>query len=181
MSLSDGIVKPEFEIMRKVVCVGDAACGKTSLINRFTKGVFGEDYKITIGCDFFVKSIPLPDGKRVKLRLWDMGGDERFEYLHTVYYKGTDGAVVLFDVTNPNSFEHLANWIQEVRKYTDDGKKLPIILVGNKRDLVDNRKIDTEQAQLFAIQHGVEYIETSAKDGSGVNEAFEKISNLLVI
>ena len=173
-------MKPELEQLRKVVCIGDAACGKTSLINRFTKGVFGEDYKITIGCDFFVKSVALPNGKKVRLRLWDMGGDERFEYLHTVYYKGTYGAVVLFDVTNPNSFEHLANWINDVRKYSEEGKKVPIILVGNKRDLEEHRKIDSEKAQLFAIEHGVEYVETSAKDGSGVNEAFEKISNLLV-
>jgi small GTP-binding protein len=173
-------MKEQSALVRKVVCVGDPACGKTSLINQFTKGVFKKEYKLTIGCDFFVKSVRLPDGELMKLRLWDIGGDERFGYLHSIYYKGVEGAVILYDLTNPSSFENIPNWIEQINKYSQQEPQIPIILVGNKTDLKDERKVDIEKAKSYAKQNGLLYSETSAKDGFGVFDTFSKLSDTLL-
>jgi len=164
------------EINKKVVVVGPANCGKTALITRFTKGLFAEDYKATIGCDFSVKILKL-NSCILRMRLWDLGGDERFEYLRNVYYKGVEGAIILFDLTNLNSYDQLFKWITELEQC---GGKVPFILGGNKADLTDARKVDRNMAEQLAKNYAVPYFETSAKDGSAVNEIFHTLADMML-
>jgi small GTP-binding protein len=167
----------EIEIFKKVICIGDAGCGKTSLIVRFTKGVFSNQYKATIGADFFVKGVKLADGQFVKLRIWDLGGEERFDYLRNIFFKSSDGAIILFDLSNPQSFDSLSKWITQVNH---ECLGIPIVLIGNKSDLGNDRQVSGEDAQVCASENGCSYFETSAKDGSGVNDVFTSISELMI-
>src|SRR6056297_474027 len=126
----------DYDYLFKSVIVGDGGAGKTAIVVRFSQGFFQESYKLTIGVEFAVKTISITtvDGRDllVKLQIWDTGGQERFQYVRPLYYKGAMGAIVLFDVTNRESFDHVSKWITEV---TDNAGKLPMLLVGNKTDL----------------------------------------------
>lgn len=164
------------DIIKKVVCIGDANAGKTAIITRFTKGMFSENYKATIGCDFSVKILKYGSNV-IRMRLWDLGGDERFEYLRNIYYKGVEGAIILFDLTNSNTFDHLSKWTTELEQC---GGNVPFIIGGNKADLKGARKIDQKAAEQFAHDHNALYFDTSAKDGSGVEEIFHKLTELML-
>lgn len=164
------------DIVKKVVCIGDASSGKTALITRFTKGIFPQEYNATIGCDFSVKILKM-NNRIIRLRIWDLGGDERFEYLRNVYYKATDGAIILFDLTNPVTFDHISHWITEMEQCCG---KIPFVIGGNKSDLTENRRINQSIAQDFAKGHNALYCETSAKDGSGVDLIFQKLSEIMI-
>ena len=128
----------EYDYLFKCICVGDGGCGKTALVVRFSQGFFQEQYKLTIGVEFAVKTIELVNTKKVKLQIWDTGGQERFQYVRPMYYRGAMGAIILFDLSNRESFEHLPKWIEEVSTNVGD---LPMLIVGNKSDLVNECKV----------------------------------------
>ncbi len=167
----------DFDYLFKIIVIGSGGVGKTALTTRFAQGIFRDQYKMTIGVDFSIKTIEI-NGKKVKLQIWDTGGQERFAYIRPLYYKGASGAIFAFDITNRKSFESLSNtWFNEV--FTNCGSNIPWVLVGNKADLPD-REVSVEEAREFAAQRGVSYIESSAKSGQSVNEVFYALTKLLI-
>jgi small GTP-binding protein len=174
-------VAEEYDFLFKSIVVGDGGVGKTALTLRFSKGFFTEDYKMTIGVDFHVKTIDLDTEEgpiRCKLQLWDTGGQERFSSIRPMYYRGSLGAVLVFDLTNPASFEHLPQWIEEVR--ANIKAEIPLLLVGNKSDLIDQRSISIEEVNQFTNDFNLYYMETSAKTGDGVGDCFYILACLMI-
>lgn len=167
----------EYDYLFKCICVGDGGCGKTALVVRFSQGFFQEQYKLTIGVEFAVKTIELVNNKKVKLQIWDTGGQERFQYVRPMYYRGAMGAIILFDLSNRESFEHLPKWIEEVSSNVGD---LPMLIVGNKSDLVNERKVTRAEAENFTREFKSYYIESSAKNGTGVGDVFAILSYLMI-
>ncbi|MHA1109927.1 MAG: GTP-binding protein [Promethearchaeota archaeon] len=167
----------DYNYLFKNIVVGDGGCGKTAIVVRFSQGYFLEQYKLTIGVEFAVKTISIKDGIKVKLQIWDTGGQERFQYVRPLYYRGAMGALLLFDLTNRESFDHIPKWIEEVKS---NAGEIPMLLVGNKSDLVNERSVSREEAESFAREFQLFYIESSAKDGTGVGDVFAIVSCLMV-
>lgn len=131
--------------------------------------MFSTNLMNSIGVDFKLKNINI-DEKKVKLQIWDTAGQERFRTITTTYYKGAQAIIIVFDVTDKDSFDHLKNWIADIEKYAKEG--IMKILVGNKCDLKEKRMISEEQAREFSRKYNIEYFETSAKDSSNIQELF---------
>jgi Ras-related protein Rab-11A len=171
----------EYDYLFKSIVVGDGGVGKTALTLRFSKGFFTEDYKMTIGVDFHVKTITIDSNEgpiRSKLQIWDTGGQERFSSIRPMYYRGSLGALLIFDLTNSSSFEHLPQWIEEIRANVPT--EIPLLLVGNKSDLVDQRAITWEEINTFTHNFNLYYMETSAKTGEGVGDCFYILACLMI-
>ena len=166
----------QVEYLFKTISVGSGSVGKTSLIKRFAEGTFRETYIPTLGVDFATKVVQIGE-QTVKLVLFDTGGQELLGRLRPYYYRGANGALVCYDVTSKISYESLDNWISEI--YLHVGQ-VPLILVGNKSDLTDQREVSREEAELYAEQKRLHYVETSAKTGVGVNEMFYSLSNMML-
>eukprot|EP00877_Chromochloris_zofingiensis_P004891 jgi/Chrzof1/14402/Cz09g01070.t1 len=160
----------------KLVFLGDQSVGKTSIITRFMYDKFDNTYQATIGIDFLSKTMYLED-RTVRLQLWDTAGQERFRSLIPSYIRDSSVAVVVYDVTNRQSFMNTARWIQEVR--TERGSDVIIFLVGNKTDLVDKRQVSIEEGDTKARELNVNFIETSAKAGFNIKALFRKIAAAL--
>ena len=161
----------------KILIVGDASVGKTSLTLRYISGFFLEDLKLTIGVDFYSKTLEY-DNNKVKLQIWDFGGEERFRFLLSQYCRGANGALYLFDITNPSSLDHLSDWIKIIRKYSGD---IPVVLIGSKLDLRDIRQVKEDDGALAAKKYDLaSFIELSSKTGENVEKAFNKITELLM-
>ncbi|MEM1658483.1 MAG: Rab family GTPase [Candidatus Jordarchaeales archaeon] len=161
----------------KVVMVGDPSVGKTSLVMRYVKGFFEYDYKATVGTQIMSKEVQVK-GLTVKLMIWDIGGQEKFNTLAPAYYKGAAGGLAVFDLTRKETFENLSKWISRLRTYANPN--VSIVIVGNKSDLVDERQVSLEEAMELAEKIGVPYIETSAKSGKNVIKVFEIIAEKVV-
>ncbi len=172
----------EYDYLFKCIVVGDGGVGKTALTIRFSKGFFTEDYKMTIGVDFHVKTISIDTEEegpiKVKLQIWDTGGQERFSSIRPMYYRGSLGGLLIFDLTSYESFEHLPQWIEEVR--ANIKTEIPLLLVGNKSDLIDERSLSNEEINSFTQKFNLYYMETSAKTGEGVGDCFYILACLMV-
>ena len=171
----------EYDYLFKSIVVGDGGVGKTALTLRFSKGFFTEDYKMTIGVDFHVKTINIDSNEgpiRAKLQIWDTGGQERFSSIRPMYYRGSLGALLIFDLTNSATFEHLPGWIEEVRNNIKN--EIPFLLVGNKSDLVDQRAVSLDEINTFTRDFNLYYMETSAKTGDGVGDCFYILACLMI-
>ena len=171
----------EYDYLFKSIVVGDGGVGKTALTLRFSKGFFTEDYKMTIGVDFHVKTISIDTFEgpiKCKLQLWDTGGQERFSSIRPMYYRGSLGTILVFDLTNSASFEHLPGWIEEVR--ANIKADIPVLLVGNKSDLTDIRAVSVEEINNFTRDFNLYYMETSAKTGDGVGDCFHILACLMI-
>ncbi len=162
----------------KVTVIGDGAVGKTSLIRKFTKGNFQEQYIQTIGAQFskFIEEI---EGDRCKLFFWDIAGQDTFHFLRPAFYKASVAAIIVFSLEENDfgkeSFNHVTNWQNEITKFCGD---IPILLFGNKVDLVDEEKLDDSSIlKLVEEKTMLGYYRTSAKTGQGVHKAFQKIIN----
>lgn len=162
-------VTTDYDVCVKSIIIGDSGVGKSSLLYRFSDQDWNPHYIATIGVDFKVMTFERSN-KVVKLQLWDTAGQERFRTITHSYYRGAHGIMLVFDVTNPESFENVATWMKDVRRFGIDGA--PMILIGNKTDCVGKRLITAEQGEALAAQIGCKYAETSAKDNSKVEEAF---------
>jgi small GTP-binding protein len=157
----------------KVLLLGPPAVGKTSLWDRFINKSFKENYAMTIGVQVSTKDVKFRNAI-VKLTVWDIGGQARFKDLRKSYYFGTQGALLIFDLTRQETFNQMENWIKEVNERLE--YKIPFMLVGNKSDLIrDGRKLNPQEAKAFAKLHNSLYLETSAKTGGGVKEAFREL------
>uniref|UniRef100_A0A3B3QTL5 RAB6A, member RAS oncogene family n=1 Tax=Paramormyrops kingsleyae TaxID=1676925 RepID=A0A3B3QTL5_9TELE len=151
----------------KLVFLGEQSVGKTSLITRFMYDSFDNTYQATIGIDFLSKTMYLED-RTVRLQLWDTAGQERFRSLIPSYIRDSTVAVVVYDITNVNSFQQTTKWIDDVR--TERGSDVIIMLVGNKTDLADKRQVSIEEGEKKAKELNVMFIETSAKAGYNVKQ-----------
>ncbi|KAK6480302.1 ras-related protein Rab-6A-like isoform X2 [Huso huso] len=156
----------------KLVFLGEQSVGKTSLITRFMYDSFDNTYQATIGIDFLSKTMYLED-RTVRLQLWDTAGQERFRSLIPSYIRDSTIAVVVYDITNLNSFQQTSKWIDDVR--TERGSDVIIMLVGNKTDLADKRQVSVEVAERKSRELNVMYIETSAKAGYNVKQLNESL------
>ena len=167
----------EYDFIFKVLLLGNSDVGKSSLLLRFVDSVWNDGFVPTIGVDFKVKTLEI-NNKKVKMQIWDTAGQERFRTVVSTYFKGAHGILLLYDVTNKDSFKNLENWLIEIEKNSSD--KVLKILVGNKCDLSDDREIQTEEGQAFAVRNGMEFMETSAKMNTNVSEAFETLGKLMI-
>ncbi|XP_047130618.1 ras-related protein Rab6 isoform X1 [Hydra vulgaris] len=160
----------------KLVFLGEQSVGKTSLITRFMYDSFDNTYQATIGIDFLSKTMYLED-RTVRLQLWDTAGQERFRSLIPSYIRDSSVAVVVYDITNVNSFQQTSKWIDDVR--VERGSDVIIMLVGNKTDLAEKRQVATESGEAKAKELNVMFIETSAKAGHNVKQLFRKVASAL--
>ncbi|MHA1650551.1 MAG: GTP-binding protein [Candidatus Helarchaeota archaeon] len=158
----------------KLCVLGDGAVGKTSLIIQHVDKRFEEEYKPTIGFDIALKTMKIQEeGIEAELLIWDIAGQAIFEKIREEYLQGTNGAMILFDLTRKETLDHVKDWLHELINYAG---KVPFIVIGNKADLADERKVSEEEGKTLAKEIGaIEYIETSAKTGEKVEDAFEKI------
>ncbi len=163
----------------KIMLIGPAAVGKTSLLHRFVKNSFAEKYMLSIGVEFLSKEIKI-DKKQVSLQIWDVAGGENFSFLRKTYYKRASGALLLFDLTREETFKEMDAWLSEF--YEIIGEGVPFILIGNKADLLEAvpRAIDEKLSREFAESRGNIYIETSAKTGENVEGAFLKLTQIMM-
>lgn len=162
----------------KLVFVGNICVGKTSLINRFMYDTFDSNYQATIGIDFLSKTMYLGD-RTVRLQLWDTAGQERFRCLIPNFIRDASLAVVVFDITNKQSFLDVDRWVDDLR--TERGQEVIIVLVGNKTDLQEEREVTCEEAAVNAQRIGAAYIEASAKTGENVQQLFRHIVGTLPV
>ena len=152
----------------KILLLGDSTVGKTCFLLRYMDDSFLDLHMATIGLDYRLKTMILEDQKIVKVQLWDTAGQDKFRAITRNYYKGASGIILLFDVTNIKSFENIKKWINEIKE--EISEKVSIILIGNKIDNANERKISKEQGEKLASEIGVKFFETSAKTGEGINE-----------
>jgi len=160
----------------KLVFLGEQSVGKTSIITRFMYDSFDNTYQATIGIDFLSKTMYLED-RTIRLQLWDTAGQERFRSLIPSYIRDSSVAIVVYDITNANSFQQTSKWIDDVR--TERGSDVLIMLVGNKTDLSDKRQVSTEEGEKKAKELNVMFIETSAKAGYNVKQLFRRVASSL--
>ena len=164
----------------KAVIIGNVAVGKSSIIKRFISNEFSEDYKCTIGTESFIKSLFISDKKKVNLKIWDTCGQEKFRTVTRQYYHDTQAILLVFDLTNEQSFNDLNSWLDEAINYISD-KKCLFFLFGNKSDEKEKIVIDNDQITKFLQKnHKIKrYFEVSALNGHNIELAFEKISQYL--
>ncbi|KAI3786703.1 hypothetical protein L1987_40594 [Smallanthus sonchifolius] len=162
----------EYDYLFKVVLIGDSGVGKSNLLSRFTRNEFCLESKSTIGVEFATRTLQV-EGKTVKAQIWDTAGQERYRAITSAYYRGALGALLVYDVTKPTTFENVKRWLKELRDHADSN--IVIMLIGNKTDLKHLRAVATEDAQTFAETEGLSFIETSALEAVNVEKAFQTI------
>lgn len=159
----------DYDYLFKLLLIGDSGVGKSCLLLRFAENTYTTDYVSTIGVDFKIRTIEL-DGKTIKLQIWDTAGQERFKTITSSYYRGAHGIIIVYDVTDQESFDNVNQWLQEIDRYaTNNVQKL---LVGNKCDLTDKKVVDYAVAKEFADSRGLKLLETSAAESTNVEQAF---------
>lgn len=159
----------EYDYLFKLLLIGDSSVGKSCLLLRFADDSYVDSYISTIGVDFKIRTVEL-EGKTVKLQIWDTAGQERFRTITSSYYRGAHGIIIVYDVTETESFNNVKQWLNEIDRYATD--TVCKLLVGNKCDLVDNKVVDSQTAKAFADELGIPFLETSAKDSINVEQAF---------
>jgi small GTP-binding protein len=161
----------------KLLMLGDASVGKTSLVERYVNGTFKEDTRLTIGVQFLFKRLQL-GGNAIDLQIWDFGGEERFRFILPSYCLGASGAIFIYDITSPRSLLHLGDWLEVIRERTTN---LPILVVGSKVDLELQRQVKLKTAIRHADKHDLlEVLEVSAKNGQNINLAFNSITQMMI-
>jgi small GTP-binding protein len=171
-------IMTDIDFTFKIIMLGDASTGKTSISNKYINGTFNPHVKLTVGVDFYVKTMEIPTkrGKtvKIKLQIWDLGGETRFRFLLPTYCLGCSGAIFVYDLTRPETLASLNDWTTIVREKNGD---IPIILVGNKSDLKENRKIPENHGVETAKQNNLHYfLEVSAKDGTNIENVFQNLT-----
>lgn len=164
----------------KIVIFGDPKVGKKTLAQRFLTYLFVSDQTMSIGVDFEVKNLSV-DGQKVKLQIWDFGGEERFRFLLPTYVRGARGGLFLYDMTNYSTIAHIDDWLSVIRREIRAEDIFPIIVVGNKSDLVENREVSSADGIKIAKSSGVNgFIECSFKTGENVEKVFEALTRLML-
>lgn len=165
----------EYDYLFKFLIIGDSGVGKSSLMNRFSDNIFNDAFISTIGVDFKIRTVDI-DGKIIKMQIWDTAGQERFRTIVSSYYRGAHGIMIVFDITNKDTFNNVGMWYEEAGKYASENVKL--ILIGNKAD-ISKRQVEYSEAVDIAEKYNMKYIETSAKTALNVETAFFDLAILL--
>jgi len=161
----------------KIVLLGEGRVGKTSLVLRYTQNMFDEKQNSTVQASFQTKRLNL-DGQSINLAVWDTAGQERFRALGPIYYRDANGALLVYDITDADSFDRVQNWVKELRKML--GNDIVLAIAGNKCDLERNRVVDIGKAESYAASVGAKHYHTSAKLNKGVNELFLELTQRMV-
>ena len=166
-----------YQYIFKLILIGNSGVGKSCILQRYMKHTFEESYKCTIGVDFLMKSIVI-NGQTVKLQLWDTAGQEKYKSMVSSYYRGANVALIVFDITNHQSFDSLPMWIENFYKNGPEQKN--IILIGNKKDLANLRQVTQQEAEAFSETNNMMYFETSAKEGDNIEYIFNYAAEKLL-
>jgi len=160
------------EFVFKITVLGEAAVGKTSLLNRFCEDTFQDDYKPTLGANIIRKDVNIEESTKVRLIMWDLAGQEKYNVIRSMYFQGCEGALLVYDVTRYNTFDNIkSRWLRDFKKYIR--KEGVYVLIGNKIDLINDRVVPTEKGKDLAEKiKASHFIETSAKLGENIEEAF---------
>ena len=161
------------ELLYKILLLGDSSVGKTCFLMRYTDNTYQEIHMSTIGIDNKFKDVELEDGKKVKIQIWDTAGQDRFRSITRNYYKGANGIVLIFDVTNKKSYENVKNWVKQIKE--EVSSRVTIILVANKIDDVNHRIVTKEEGEKIANECGLMFFECSAKTGENIEHAFNEL------
>ena len=179
MSDNTNIIKnpSKYEYLFKIILIGNSGVGKSSILQRYMKRTFDSNYKVTIGVDFLMKSLIINE-QIVKLQVWDTAGQEKYKSMVSSYYRGAHVALIVFDLTSHASFEALPTWVENFYKNGPEQKNT--ILIGNKKDLVEERQVSQEEVELFSQTNNMIYFETSAKDGDNIDYVFSYTAEKLL-
>ena len=161
------------ENIYKVLLLGDTTVGKTCFLLKYTDKTFQEVHMSTIGLDYRLKSMKLKSGKNVKLQIWDTAGQDRFRAITKNYYKSANGIILIYDVTSLVTYENVKSWISQIRE--EAPPNVVIFIAGNKIDMEEERKVNTEDGKRLADEYGFPFYETSAKEDININETFEDL------
>eukprot|EP00752_Nemacystus_decipiens_P001864 g1796.t1 len=162
-----------FDMQIKLLMIGDSGVGKTCLLLRYANDSFSQTFITTIGIDFKIKNIDL-DSKRIKLQIWDTAGQERFRTITTSYFRGAQGILLVYDVTDKKSFNSIRNWVAQIQQHADVAVNK--ILIGNKCDMEEDREVSKEEGAQLAAEYGIQFFETSAKEDKNVEKGFITIA-----
>jgi len=172
----------EYDYLFKLLLIGDSGVGKSCLLLRFADKTYTDSYISTIGVDFKIRTIEL-EGKTIKLQIWDTAGQERFRTITSSYYRGAHGIIVVYDVTDKETFDHVKQWLNEIERYAS--AEVQKLLVGNKCDLVSKKDVQFEVAKAYAEKLEIPFLETSAKAATRVEDAFllmaKEIKNTIAV
>ena len=160
----------------KIIVVGDATVGKTSIILRFTDNAFNRNYMVTLGVHVSDKIVKI-ESSNIQLVLWDIAGQSKFSQMRTAFYQGAKGLLLVFDLTSLESFHSVKNWYNDVKKYINE--EITGFIIGNKNNLFNERKVSSEEARKLAYELNLQYFETSALTGANVKDSFENLAKYL--
>ena len=166
----------EIKLTIRLLLLGDSSVGKTSILNKYIANKFIENNIATLGVEYMDKTVDYNNFK-IKLQIWDTSGEEKYRSITKSYYKNAEGLLVIFDITNEESFNHVKNWINEAK---DNNSDIKIILVGNKLDFENERKVAKDRAIKFAENNSLQYFETSAKSGKNIHKSFKAMIDLIL-
>ena len=161
----------------KVILLGQGSVGKTSVIRRFVRKAFEHDYKTTVGSNFLIKKLDLDENTRMTMQIWDLSGQDSFRNIRTQYFLHSHGGILVFDLTRKVTLTDLDSWFLD---FKEKAGNVPLMLFGNKCDLHDVRVVTSEEGRAKAKKIGAQFVETSALDGSGVEEAFFLLARQIV-
>ena len=163
-----------YELLYKVIIIGDTAVGKSNILSRYVKDEFSSNSKSTVGVELGIKFLKIKNTK-TKIQIWDTAGQERYRAITSSYFKGSNGCFIVYDITNEASFNNVENWYEQIQKETS--KDIPILLVGNKCDLEDERKVPIEKGKEKAQNLNCAFFETSALKKINIDKIFEELVN----
>ncbi|ESO03441.1 hypothetical protein HELRODRAFT_157126 [Helobdella robusta] len=171
------MAKKTYDLLFKLLLIGDSGVGKTCLLFRFSDDAFNTTFISTIGIDFKIKTVEL-GGKKIKLQIWDTAGQERFHTITTSYYRGAMGIILVYDITSLKTFENISKWLRYIDEHANaDVEKM---ILGNKCDMEDRRQVPKEKGQEIADQHHIPFLETSAKSNVNVERAFLQLAQAIL-
>nr|ACO10527.1 Ras-related protein Rab-10 [Caligus rogercresseyi] len=171
------MAKKSYDLLFKLLLIGDSGVGKTCILFRFSEDTFNTTFISTIGIDFKIKTFELR-GKKIKLQIWDTAGQERFHTITTSYYRNAMGIMLVYDVTNPKSFDNIAKWLQNIQEHA--AEEVDKMILGNKCDMEDKRVISKEKGEAISREYGIRFLETSAKTNVNIERAFMDLAESIL-
>jgi len=166
-----------YNYLFKFIIVGDASVGKSCIASRFQHNQYSSTYEVTIGVEFFTKMIKI-NNHIIKIQIWDTAGQETYRSLTRSYFRGSIGCLLVFDITNRDSFNSIIEWLNNVKKNSNE--YIVFILIGNKSDMINQRQVNYDEADSFAKKYNIDYIETSALNARNIKNAFHIIAERIL-